>query len=58
MLGGTCVFYALTAPTIETVFSMGSVQSAYKRSEFRSKCRRRRSEVRKLVVEEELEIGL
>jgi hypothetical protein len=34
--GGSRVFYAVTSPTIETVFSMGSVQSAYKRSEFRS----------------------
>jgi hypothetical protein len=32
----SCVLYALTSPTIETVFSMGSVQSAYKRSEFAS----------------------
>jgi hypothetical protein len=34
--GGTCVFYVVTSPTIETVFSMGPVQSAYKRSEFTS----------------------
>jgi hypothetical protein len=34
--GGTCVFYVMTSSTIETVFSAGLVQSAYKRSEFRS----------------------
>jgi hypothetical protein len=35
---------------------MGSVQSAYKRAN--SEASRRRSEVGKLVVEEEIEVGL
>jgi hypothetical protein len=34
--GGSCVFYVVTLPTTETVFSMGSVQSAVKISEFTS----------------------
>jgi hypothetical protein len=34
--GGTCIFYVMTSSTKEMVFSAGSVQSAYKRSEFRS----------------------
>jgi hypothetical protein len=30
------VFYVMTSPIIETAFSMGSVQSAYKKSELTS----------------------
>jgi hypothetical protein len=52
--GGSCFPYAVTSPKIETVFSMASMQSACKRSEIRSKMSHRKSEVGKLVVEEEM----
>jgi hypothetical protein len=59
--GGSCVFYVVTSPTIKTVFSMVSVQSAYKRSEFTRQLSSGQLLVfvdQKLVTEEELEVGL
>jgi hypothetical protein len=54
---GRSVLYARMSPTIETVFSMKSVQSAYKRSEFTSQFSSGQLQVvvdRKLVVEKRI----